>query len=244
VNGVRLALLVVAAVAALPVAPTAGASDTNCVGSLIQTYDNVVVPPGASCSLAGARVRGNVLVGAGASLSVSSRPMGSGGLGAANPSIVEGNVQGDNASSLSIFQSRVRGDVQVKGGSGGVSFFIATVGGNVQLEAMAGRISLVAASVGGGLEVTKTTGGIDLVFNSVAGTIKVADNVVPTRALGAGMEINSNRTPADLQVVKNTGPGSKVIVGNQVGHSLQCFGNTASFVGGPNPAAKRQGQCF
>jgi hypothetical protein len=235
----------VVALATLVGAPSAAAGETTCVGSLTATYDNVVVPAGAHCSLSGARVRGNVLVPNGASLTISSRPEGSGGLGLGNPTIVDGNVQAENASSVSIFGSEVRGNVQLKGGSGGASFFLARVRGNVQVEGMAGWLSLVFTGIGGGLEVTKTSGGLQLVLSFVTGSVKVADNAVPTTvAFGAGMSVDGLRASGDLQVLNNRGPGTKRVTGNIVGGSLQCFGNTASFVGGPNTAGKREGQCL
>jgi hypothetical protein len=235
-------LTIVVVVAALVGAPTAAAGDTTCVETLTETYDNVVVPAGAHCHLLGARVKGNVLVLRDATLSIVSDPIGSGGLGLGNPTVVEGNVQAENARSLGITASQVRGNVQVKGASEGMVSLLAFIGGNIQVEGMAGRLSLAISGIGGGLEVTKSSGRIELGLISITGSVKIADNVVPNT--GAGMVLDSVRTSGDLKVLNNRGPGPKRVAGSIVAGSLECFGNTATFVGGPNTAGKRKGQCF
>jgi hypothetical protein len=167
-----LLTMVVALAAALIGAPSAAAGDTKCVGSLSATYDNIIVPAAANCELIGARVRGNVLVRTGARLAIAS---GAGGLG--NPTIVEGNVQAENARRVSIVGGQVRGNVQLKGVSEEVLFFVASVGGNVQVEGLAGKLDINITDIAGGLEVTKSSGEIDLgPALSVAGGIKLADN--------------------------------------------------------------------
>jgi hypothetical protein len=241
----RTLLMTFVAVAALVGAPSAPAGDTNCVGSLTATYDNIVVPAGASCYLSGARVRGNILVRTGARLSITSRPEGSGGFGLQNPTIVDGSVQAENAEYVSIFGSEVRGNVQLKGGSEGASFFFARVRGNLQVEGMAGRLSVAITGIGGGLDVTKTSGGIEIVLGFVFGSVKLADNVVPPGdPFLLGLNVQTVQVSGDLQVQNNRGLGTKRVTGNTVGGGLQCSGNTASFVGGPNTAVKHQGQCF
>jgi hypothetical protein len=44
-------------------------------------------------------------------------------------------------------------------------------------------------------------------------------------------------------VFKNSGAGTKVVQGNNVAENLQCFENSAPFIGTPNTAQKSEGQC-
>jgi hypothetical protein len=56
--GTSAALVAATVILIMPSAATA--SDSTCVGLLTGTHDNVVVPPGAACTLVGATVEGNV----------------------------------------------------------------------------------------------------------------------------------------------------------------------------------------
>jgi hypothetical protein len=98
----------------------------------------------------------------------------------------------------------------------------------------------------GNIHIQKMTGDVvvgDLQGNCPsrvnAGNIKVEDNLIT-----GALRIEDNQVAEDLQVFKNTGPGQKFVRNNTVGENLQCFENTPPFVGGPNNAQKREGQCF
>ena len=70
--------------ASLAFASPAAAKPTECVGVLTGTFDEIIVPEGAHCTLAGAHVLGNVRVERGASLhTISAGP---------DLTIIEGNV--------------------------------------------------------------------------------------------------------------------------------------------------------
>jgi DUF4097 and DUF4098 domain-containing protein YvlB len=213
-------------------AKPAQADDTICTGVVTGPHDNVVVPPGAFCTLQGAQVMGNVKVLEDATLQ-------------ANASRIEGNVQGDKSRGVLLqFQTQVEGDFQVKGGSqsaaGTTGFDILTrVGGDAKVEENQGRTFIDAATVGGDIHVLKSTGFIEVEFNTVGGNVKIEDNVPRS-----GMTIFGNQVAGNMQVFKNRGTAPKQVVLNVVREDLQCFENDPPFVGGPNAAQKAEGQCF
>src|SRR5687768_948399 len=79
------------------------AGDTPCVGMLTGTFDNVVVPPGQTCLLTGATVRGNVKALENSRLVI-------------NNSTVGGNVEGDKADLVQVNFSTVRENISIKEG--------------------------------------------------------------------------------------------------------------------------------
>ena len=188
-------------------------------------HDNVVVPEGALCSIVGAQIKGNVKSLPGSILFIS------GG------TTVGGSVEADKPDNTQLFGvgNVVHGNIQVKeGGNGvqGVSVCGFTLpNGNILIEKMNGGIFVGGpgcAFFGGGDNVVK-------------GNIKVFDNfITPT----FGLQIGQNTVAQNLQVFENRGPGAKSVQGNTVGESIQCFKNDAPFVGGPNIAPKKEGQCF
>jgi hypothetical protein len=215
-------------------AKPAQANDTICTGLVTGAHDNVVVPDNGFCVLSGALVRGNVLVRTEGTL-ISQR------------STILGNVQGPQVRQILLqFQTQVGGDVQIKGANPGTlnGFDIGVrVGGDAQLEENQGRVFVDAAFVEGDLEVRKniTQGLLEVEFNTVGGNIKVEDNVIQSPS---SMSVLGNRVTGNLQVFKNTGTGFKQVVSNTVRENLQCFENAGPFLGGPNFAQKREGQCF
>jgi hypothetical protein len=83
----------------LPAGGTYSSEDTTCAGALgAVTVDNLQVPPGQTCDLAGTRVQGNVKVEASAMLS-------------ARDIEVIGNVQAEGAAPVKIRRSTVGGSV-------------------------------------------------------------------------------------------------------------------------------------
>jgi hypothetical protein len=215
-------------------AKPAQADDTVCTGVVTGVHDNVVVPDGAVCILTGAQVKGNVLVKTEGTLM-------------SRASTIVGNVQGPQVRQILLqFQTQVGGDVHIKGANPGTlnGFDInVRVGGDAQLEENQGRVFVDAAFVEGDLEVRKniTQGLLEVEFNTVGGNIKVEDNVIQSPS---SMSVLGNRVTGNLQVFKNTGTGPKQVVSNTVRENLQCFENDPLFIGGPNAAQKREGQCF
>jgi hypothetical protein len=232
VTVLALAMVLAAGLLTVVLAKPAWADDTRCVGVVTGVHDNVVVPPGAFCTLQNAQVMGNVKVLEEATLR-------------ANASTIRENVQGPQVREILLqFGTQVGGDVQIKGANPGTTngFDInVRVGGDAQLEENRGRVFVDAAFVAGDLEVRKniSQGFLEVEFNTVGGNVKIEDNVVLS-----SMSVLGNRVTGNLQVFKNTGPGFKQVVSNTVRENLQCFENTPPFVGGPNAAQQAQGQCF
>ena len=103
----RLTLLaLVLSVPVLLVAPNAAANDTLCTGALAGAHDNVIVPDGATCTVAGAEIKGNIKVLAGGALDVFA------------PTTVGGDIQAKPGHQyVRIWGGAVvvMGDVEVKG---------------------------------------------------------------------------------------------------------------------------------
>jgi len=219
----RYLATLVAAGGVLVLAPAASANDTNCFGAITGFHDNVVVPEGATCTIANAQIKGNVKSLQGSTLLIT------GG------TTVGGSIDADKPNNTQIFGAGnvVRGSIQVKeGGNGvqGVSVCGVTLPeGNIQIEKMNGGVFV------GGTGCAAFGGG-----NNVRGNIKVEENFI-TAAFG--LRIGQNRAD-QLQVFKNNGPGAKTVAGNTIRQNLQCKKNRGPFVGGPNTARHRQGQCF
>jgi hypothetical protein len=222
-SNLRYLATLVAVGAALVLAPGASANDTICVVSLTGFHDNVLVPEGATCEISNAQIKGNVKALPGSTLIVR------GG------TTVGGSIDSDKAENTQIFGvgNVVRGNIQVKeGGNGtqGVSVCgVSMPDGNIQIEKMFGGVFVGGAgcaAFGGGNRLAK-------------GAIKVEENFVTAMF---GLQIGQNRVD-QLQVFKNSGPGAKTVTNNTVRQNLQCKKNQAPFVGTPNTARHRQGQC-
>ncbi|WP_374929205.1 polymer-forming cytoskeletal protein [Kytococcus sedentarius] len=118
---VALAATLALAGSALSTAP-ANAGDRTCRGTLgaITVSDNLVVPAGATCTLKGTKVKGDIKVKRNASL-------------IAGKIRVDGNIQAENHKRLVVQNySRVDGNIQAKQGGGGIIRTV-TVDGDIQL---------------------------------------------------------------------------------------------------------------
>jgi hypothetical protein len=231
----RVLLLVALAVSSLVlvVAPSATADDSLCVGTLTGTHDNVVVPPGATCFLSGATVRGNVKALADSKLEVFS-------------STVHGNVEGRAADSVVVTQSTVRENVNIFEGGPAAGPVFGTVACTVVTNIC--EAAVVSSTVTGNVHIEKVTGSIRVgsILIPTAGrpfpngNVQVYDNVVPA---GEDLVVANNSVAQNIQVYKNRGPGQKTVTANNA-DQIQCFENTAPFTGGPNGTGKKEGQCF
>jgi hypothetical protein len=217
--------LAAVAVAALP--SSAAADDTRCIGLLVGTFDNVVVPKNAQCTLTGSIVRGNVTVRRGASL-----------LSQFNE--IAGNVEGDDPHWVGSQADRIGGNFDVTGATGpgflfqGLSVNVFVCGSTLEK----GNIA-VEKSRGGTVAVGTTTP--FCAGNDVGGDIIVQENVIPPFEL---LFVDRNRVGGDVQVFKNSGMGVKSVQANEVRENLQCKENDEPFLGGPNFAQKSEEQCF
>lgn len=106
--------------AAAAVAPGASADERVCRGYIGKVVvDDILVPRGATCSMYGTRVKGNIKVDSGALLK-------------ANKLSVDGNIQTQGHRSIAISGVRIDGNIQVEAG-GGASIRTNDVDGDIQV---------------------------------------------------------------------------------------------------------------
>lgn len=145
-----LALVVPAAMAGtLLTAPAAYADDRICRGMIGQQHldGDVIVPKGATCTLAGTRVDGNVLVRGNATLVAKGVRVG-------------GNIQAENHQRVvvrdrpvdgKVTKSRIEGSIQLKQGGGG-TLLRTVVNADIQLFSNDGEFDVRGNRVGGNLQ--------------------------------------------------------------------------------------------
>lgn len=177
--------LLTAMAAGCVIATPASAGDTSCVGVLTGSFDNVIVPPGADCTLLNSFVDGSV--------------KNFGALGV-NRSIVRGNVEGEPGNHhTAVFNfSFVRGNVTIKGATNaafGSGVFASTVGGDVEyVESMGNRLDLFFSTIGGNVKSEKNFGGGFIVSNTINGNLECKENTPPHSNTGNTVRGN-NKCP-------------------------------------------------
>jgi hypothetical protein len=137
---------------------------------------------------------------------------------------VGGSIESHNATQVIVRRGTVAGSVRIKGGG----------------------FPGVAASVN---EVTVTGGDIS-VENVFSNIIFVGSNQVTNGGILASrneslsdFQMQFNTVARDIEVYRNIGPGVKIVSLN-ASQAVRCEGNAQPFIGGPNFAAAREGQCF
>lgn len=175
-NAVIAAMATVATVATFWAAPAA-AEEFICTGSLGPVYkDNVFVPDGASCALDRTRLKGNLVVGRGASV----RAVGVS---------INGNVQAEGATHVALGGfSTVGGSVQIVQG-GGATIDRNRIKGDLQFESNVAALSATGNTIGGSLQAFQNLGGLTLVNNRMNGNLQCKENV--PAPVGSG-----NRSPS------------------------------------------------
>ncbi len=172
--------LTCAAIAAGVMAPAAAhAEETTCQGTIgAQTLDNVRVPDGASCTLAGTTVQGTVKVESGATMR-------------AKGARVIGNVQGENAKRVNVVKgSSVGGSVQVVQGTF-AKVKKSAINADILYDENAGRVRAISSQVGGNIQAFKNSGGVEIATNRVDGNLQCKENSpAPT---GGGNVVQGNK---------------------------------------------------
>jgi hypothetical protein len=218
------ALMCATVMVVLPSAASAG--DTECVGALSGVHDNVIVPPGASCTLAGATVAGTVKAQQDARLF-------------ASDNLVEGNIVGDKAEVMDLRRNTVGGSIDVKEGEtddpgvDDVQIFGNQLPGNgdIKVEKMTGEIEV-------GVLRDPSLGNVVAV-----GNIFVQENRPVPQEGFFGLEVSSNTVGGNLQVFKTMGPAPKAVNNNRVAENLQCKENDEPFASAGNTAGQAEDQC-
>jgi hypothetical protein len=145
-------------------AHNAHAADATCTGSLgAQRFENLEVPAGATCTLNGTRVDGNIKVYNNATLLASNVTVG-------------GNIQADGAANVVVStNSTVDGSVQVKQG-GGATVNQVRVNGDIQLESNRAALAVAFNRVGGNVQVFQNSGGATINDNVIDGNLQCKEN--------------------------------------------------------------------
>jgi hypothetical protein len=148
----------------------ASADEVTCRGTIgARTIDgDVNVPRGASCTLRGTRVKGNVFVRDNARAELIRASL-------------TGNVQAGGARNVIVRAgSRINGSVQVENG-GAVSVLRSRVGGSVQTKSNNGLSRVVRNRVGADVQFFSNRGGFAVWYNRIDGNLQCKSNGLPRR---------------------------------------------------------------
>ena len=125
--------------------------------------ENVVVPPGETCTLQGTHVFGNVIVGTDAIL-------------IAHGVNVGGSIEGVGANSIAIVDGSVIMESVVWIQGGGAKILNSQIDADLLLTENSGPLEASGNLIGDNLLVTGNTGGVLLNSNDIGMTLKCADN--------------------------------------------------------------------
>jgi hypothetical protein len=265
----RRSTLVAALMAAgtLAAASTAQAAERQCAGVIgpETVHDDLVVPAGLVCDLAGTRVLGNTRVEESAELY-------------AEQAELAGNVDAAPGGYVDLFETTVAGTVRLndslglsaESGSVGnidsraadfIDLFGARVVGNVKVTGPGTAVFGEALDVGGNLEATGADY-FDLYDSLVNGTFRVRDNdsgsIFCGNTLNGNSEFTNNRTLLTIGSPDQACDGNRLngnvlvqgntseteISDNDVGGNLTCRRNAPPPVGGGNRVeGNKEGQC-
>ena len=140
--------------------------NVTCVGLTIGAVqlDSVIVPAGASCTLVGTRLNGNLEVGASSRLSADSVS-------------VTGGLVSDGAQSLTISgTSSFGGSVQVQRGLA-ANLLGLSASGDLQIDSMQGPVVATNNRISGNAQVMANRGGVQLSTNRFGGVMQCKDNL-------------------------------------------------------------------
>lgn len=205
-------------------------SERECVGSLpAGTYDNLVVPSGATCELLGVVVNGNVRVLSGGTLAVET-------------SEIAGSIIGHDVNRIFVGRSTVGRNIVVIGGE-----VVGATGATIAICATTVNGNVVIQQVTGGIGVRTFIPGFDFPgsFSARCGATPntIRGNLVVSNNASLRMLVQDNVVRNNLLAVHNTGSGSKVVTRNTVGNALICTENDPPFFGEGNTARQTKGQC-
>jgi hypothetical protein len=192
---------------------------TDCEGTVSGPHKNVVVREGGFCFLVGATVEGYVVALKDAVLAVFDTQIGETLFGFEADVINTGRITVGDIALYGGTQHPVFTEVAICG---------ARVEGNVIVEQFTGTIIVNAGLCGSPNVFTKE--------------VRLRNNRIPA---GEEFLVSANTvTFGPMRVLGNRGVGPKTVQGNTVGGTLTCENNEAPFVGGPNVALRKRGQCF
>jgi hypothetical protein len=190
--------LIVVAVAGMAAAglyatPASASQATECSGTLSGTYDRIVVPDGATCTLDGATVTKGVTVGAGSSLYTTNATIG-------------GNLMARHAHTVHVIDTNVGHNIKVSGTThmtkiGDAACMVdPTVGHNVMVKGNSGPTAICSLSIGNNLAVFDNTGSVGIFSNNVT------NNLLTFRNSGNATRLRYNTVGINLNCEDNTSP--------------------------------------
>jgi hypothetical protein len=161
-------------------------SDGVCSGAFgAVTVESLTVPSGASCTLNGTRIEGNIDIESGASL-------------VANSIFATGNLRGRNSSRVEVLSgSFIGGNLRVEYG-GSARVVASSINGNLVFDSNGSSVEASGNQVGGNLEAEKNTGGVGITNNNISGNLKCKDNSPPPTGGGNAVGGNAEDQCANL----------------------------------------------
>ena len=232
-------------------APAAHADDFQCVGRVGPiTVDNVVVPSGSQCTLAGTQVLGNVKTEPGGDLDMGEAnvhgnvQVASGSTASAFSSTIGGDYQCDGCVSQNMILSSVGGNFQVKGADDDAVIFVSSVAGDVEIVDSGPAEGFFAIAInifGGNVKFEKNAGSTEILGNTIGGEFQILDNDVVGTGFPERGRFIDNQVAGNMQLFKNR--GTSEVSGNIVEANLQCKENVPPPVGGGNVAKQKEDQC-
>lgn len=160
----------------------AHAGERSCQGTIgsVSVSTDIVVPSGATCTLDGTRVDGDVEV------------KGNGAVLITGGARIDGNVQAEDgrARYVRVRASTVLGDVQVESG-GSVVVRQTTVDGNIQLERNRGPITVLSNTVDGDIQIFANSARAEIRNNIVDGNLQCKGN--SPSPVGNGNQVAGNK---------------------------------------------------
>lgn len=139
--------------------------------------DEVNVPPGATCTLDGTKVNGNVSVGRGATL-------------IARGVFVDGDIEAESASSVEVTgRSNIGGNIQLQQG-GSSTVRDSRIDGDLEWEEQHGRVTAEGNTIGGNLQADGNVGGVSVSGNRINGDLECGEN--NPRPTGGGNAVSGD----------------------------------------------------
>lgn len=214
----------------LATSASAGPPQT-CTGTMTGTYAAINVPAGATCTLDGATVRGNVTVGIGSTLMTTG-------------STIRLNVKGNLAAKVNIIDTDVWGQIHLTRTAGEIIIgndgckVDPNAGGNINLQDNFGPIAICQMTVKNNILLHGNHNRIGVFDNRVGNNIHVYRTDAPA------IRLRDNTVRGNLAMFDNTVVKAFVAKGNTIGGKANCRGNMIAPTGSANTAAGGlTGQC-
>ncbi len=197
------------------------------------TYRSIFVPDGATCTLVGVTVRGDVTVGKGSRLFTR------------DGTTIGGDVTSVGAKTVRLITTNVGGLIDLRGTTGPIVIGFAdclvdpVAAGSILLIGNFGPISVCDMTVGGSLILRNNRSfGISLRDNDVA------DNFIVVDSRGAFLDIRRNSVGGYMSVRRNTITNVFKIKDNRIRGNLACYGNSPDPTrSGNTVGGARLGEC-